>query len=114
MRQPRLWPRKNGVAAALRELERLERTRFTLDWIGDPGLRRTTGQELNKGEAPNSTGGYRTRPPVRNYGAFGEEQATLVLAYNTLWSTAPFISAGRGRASWLPRDNQGESPRQSR
>jgi TnpA family transposase len=54
MRQLASYPRQNGVAAALRELGRLERTRFTLDWISDPGLRRTTGQELNKGEARNS------------------------------------------------------------
>ena len=32
----------------------MERTLFTLDWIDDPELRRTTGQELNKGEARNS------------------------------------------------------------
>ena len=46
--------RQNGVAAALRELARLERTLFTLDWIDDPELRRETGQELNKGESRNS------------------------------------------------------------
>jgi TnpA family transposase len=54
MRQLASYPRQNGVAAALRELGRLERTLFTLDWIADPELRRTTGQELNKGESRNS------------------------------------------------------------
>lgn len=54
MRQLAAYPRQNGVAAALRELGRLERTLFTLDWISDPELRRETGQELNKGEARNS------------------------------------------------------------
>src|SRR6202050_2423657 len=54
MRQLASYPRQNGVAAALRELGRLERTLFTLDWINDPELRRATGQELNKGEARNS------------------------------------------------------------
>ena len=54
MRQLASYPRQNGVATALRELGRLERTLFTLDWIEDPELRRTTGQELNKGEARNS------------------------------------------------------------
>ena len=44
MRQLASHPRQNGVAAALRELGRLERTLFTLDWIDDPELRRTTGQ----------------------------------------------------------------------
>jgi TnpA family transposase len=54
MRQLASYPRQNGVAVALRELGRLERTLFTLDWIADPELRRSTGQELNKGEARNS------------------------------------------------------------
>jgi hypothetical protein len=54
MRQLASYPRQNGVAAALRELGRLERTLFTLDWIEDPELRRTTSQELNKGESRNS------------------------------------------------------------
>jgi TnpA family transposase len=54
MRQLASYPRQNGVAAALRELGRLERTLFTLDWIDDPELRRETGQELNKGESRNS------------------------------------------------------------
>jgi TnpA family transposase len=54
MRQLASHPRQNGVAAALRELGRLERTLFTLDWIEDPELRRGTGQELNKGESRNS------------------------------------------------------------
>lgn len=54
MRQLASYPRQNGVAAALRELGRMERTIFTLDWIEDPDLRRHTGQELNKGESRNS------------------------------------------------------------
>ncbi|MBV8506476.1 MAG: Tn3 family transposase, partial [Alphaproteobacteria bacterium] len=54
MRQLAAYPRQNGVAAALRELGRLERTLFTLDWISEPELRRETGHELNKGEARNS------------------------------------------------------------
>jgi TnpA family transposase len=54
MRQLASYPRQNGVAAALRELGRLERTLFTLDWVEDPELRRETGKELNKGESRNS------------------------------------------------------------
>lgn len=54
MRQLAAHKRQNGVAAALRELGRLERTLFTLDWISNPELRRETGQELNKGETRNS------------------------------------------------------------
>ena len=54
IRQLASHPRQNGIAAALRELGRMERTLFTLDWIEDPELRRSTGQELNKGETRNS------------------------------------------------------------
>ena len=54
MRQLASYPRQNGVAAALRELGRLERTLFTIDWIEDPELRRRTSRELNKGESRNS------------------------------------------------------------
>jgi hypothetical protein len=54
MRQLTAYPRQNGVAAGLRELGRLERSLFTLDWIEDPQLRRDTGREINKGESRNS------------------------------------------------------------
>jgi len=59
MRQLASYPRQNGLAAALRELGRMERTLFTLDWIDDPELRRTTGQELNKGKGPQQLGACR-------------------------------------------------------
>jgi TnpA family transposase len=42
------------LALALRELGRLERSLFTLDWLEDPAFRRQAGRELNKGEARNS------------------------------------------------------------
>ena len=42
------------LRTALREIGRLERTLFTLDWIGDPVLRRRANAGLNKGEARNA------------------------------------------------------------
>jgi hypothetical protein len=47
----RPYPRQNTLAKALREIGRLERTLFTLDWISDPALRRRANAGLNKGEA---------------------------------------------------------------
>ena len=48
------YPRANGLALALREIGRLERTLFTLDWIESPEQRRRATRELNKGEAENA------------------------------------------------------------
>ena len=38
LRQLGAYPRQNGLALALRELGRLERTLLTLDWLEDPGF----------------------------------------------------------------------------
>lgn len=54
MRKLGAYPRQNGLATALRELGRLERTLFLLDWLQDPGLRRKVTAGLNKGEARNN------------------------------------------------------------
>ncbi|WP_246731467.1 Tn3 family transposase [Methylocapsa sp. S129] len=51
MRRLAAYPRQNALAKALKEIGRLERTLFTLDWISDPALRRRTNAGLNKGEA---------------------------------------------------------------
>ena len=48
------YPRQNGLALALREIGRIERTLFTLDWLERPDLRRQATAELNKGEARNA------------------------------------------------------------
>jgi TnpA family transposase len=42
------YPRANGLALALREIGRVERTLFTLDWIEQPEQRRSATRELNK------------------------------------------------------------------
>jgi TnpA family transposase len=48
------YPRQNGVAVALRELGRIERTLFILDWLQSVQLRRRVHAGLNKGEARNA------------------------------------------------------------
>lgn len=48
------YPRQNGLAVALRELGRIERTRFALDWMQNVELRRHVQIGLNKGEAKNA------------------------------------------------------------
>ena len=48
------YPRQNGLAMALRELGRIERSLFTLEWLQNIELRRRVNAGLNKGEAKNA------------------------------------------------------------
>lgn len=48
------YPRQNGLAVALREVGRIERTLFALDWMQNVELRRRVQLGLNKGEAKNA------------------------------------------------------------
>ena len=54
LRKLSAYPRQNGLAVALRELGRVERTLFTLNWMKSTELRRRANAGLNKGEARNS------------------------------------------------------------
>jgi TnpA family transposase len=89
------YPRQNGLAWALRELGRVEKTLFTLEWLQDPELRRRVNVGLNKGEARNALakavffnrlGEVRDRSyEDQRYRASG---LNLVVAAITLWNTA--------------------------
>jgi len=48
------YPRQNGLAVALREIGRIERTLFSLEWMKNVELRRRVHAGLNKGEARNA------------------------------------------------------------
>lgn len=48
------YPRQNGLAIALRELGRLERTLFALEWMRSLELRKRTSTSLARGEARNA------------------------------------------------------------
>lgn len=48
------YPRQNGLAKALQEIGKIERSLFMLDWYQDPALRRRINANLNKGEARNA------------------------------------------------------------
>ncbi len=54
LRKLRSYPHQNGLAVALRELGRIERTLFALDWMQNVKLRRRVQIGLNKGEAKNA------------------------------------------------------------
>ena len=88
------YPRQNGLAVALRELGRMERTLFTLDWLQSTDLRRRVQIGLNKGEAKNALaravffnrlGELRDRSfENQRYRASG---LNLVVAAVVLWNT---------------------------
>lgn len=88
------YPRQNGLAVALRELGRIERTLFTLDWLQSTDLRRRVQVGLNKGEAKNALaravffnrlGELRDRSfENQRYRASG---LNLVVAAIVLWNT---------------------------
>jgi TnpA family transposase len=46
-------PKTNGLSRALREIGRIERTLFMIEWYSSPGLRDRCRAGLNKGEAGN-------------------------------------------------------------
>jgi TnpA family transposase len=88
------YPRQNGLAVALRELGRIERSLFTLNWLQNVELRRRFHAGLNKGEARNALaravffnrlGEMRDRSfENQRYRASG---LTLVTAAIVLWNT---------------------------
>ncbi len=88
------YPRQNGLAVALRELGRIERKLFMLDWLHSVELRRRVHAGLNKGEARNALaravffnrlGEIRDRSfEQQRYRASG---LTLVTAAVVLWNT---------------------------
>jgi len=88
------YPRQNSLAIALRELGRIERTLFILEWLQSTELRRRVHAGLNKGEARNALaraiffnrlGEIRDRSfEQQRYRAIG---LNLVTAAVVLWNT---------------------------
>jgi len=54
LRKLSAYRQQNSLAAAMREIGRIERTIFTLRWFEEPELRKLVTAELNKGEARNT------------------------------------------------------------
>ncbi len=89
------YPRQNGLALALRELGRIERTLFTLDWLQDIELRRRVQIGLNKGEAKNALARavfFNRLGELRDRSFENQRYRTsglnLVVAAIVLWNTA--------------------------
>ena len=88
------YSKQNGLVKALREIGRIERSLFMLDWFRDSSLRRRVQAGLNKGEARNALahavfmhrlGEIRDRGlENQSYRASG---LTLLTAAISLWNT---------------------------
>ena len=88
------YPRQNGLTVALRDIGRIERSLFTMDWLKSPELRRRAQAGLNKGEARNalaraiffhSLGELRDRTFENQF--FRASGLNLLVAAIILWNT---------------------------
>ena len=89
------YPRQNELAAALREVGRVERSLFMIDWITDPDMRRRAQIGLNKGEAHHALKraiNFHQRGELRDRTGEGQHYrvaglnllAAIILYWNTL------------------------------
>ena len=95
LRKLAAYPRQNELAAALREVGRVERSLFMIDWITDPAMRRRTQNGLNKGEAHHALKraiNFHQRGELRDRTGEGQHYrmaglnllAAIVIYWNTL------------------------------
>jgi TnpA family transposase len=107
------YPRQNSLAVALREIGRIERTLYTLNWLEDPALRRRVTAGLNKGEARNSLARavfFNRLGEIRDRSFENQRHRAsglnLVTAAITLWNTVYLERAAEslGRTQAFNRD----------
>jgi TnpA family transposase len=106
------YPRQNGLALALREIGRIERTLFMLNWLETPALRRQATAELNKGEARNALARavcFHRLGRLRDRAAEAQQHRAsglaLVTAAIALWNTVYLgraLDALRGFGELIP------------
>ena len=99
------YPRQNGPALALRELGRIERTLFILDWLQSVELRRRVHVGLNKGEVRNALARavFFGRPGEIRDRSFEQQRCrasglNLVTVAIVLWNTVYLDRATRALA----------------
>ena len=89
-----LWHEVLRLAKALREIGRIERSLFMLDWFRDPSLRRRVQAGLNKGEARNALARavfmhrlWEIRDRGLENKSYRASNLTLLTAAISLWNT---------------------------
>ena len=115
LRKLAAYPRQNELAAALREVGRIERSLFMIDWTTDPDMRRRTQVGLNKGEAHHALKraiNFHQRGELRDRTGEGQRYrvaglnllAAIIIYWNTLkLGEAVFARRKAGLESLLPQ-----------
>jgi TnpA family transposase len=105
------YPRQNSLAVALREVGRIERTLFMLEWLRDPTLRRRVTASLNKGEAHNAMARavcFNRLGEIRDRSFENQRHRAsglnLIVAAITLWNTIYLERAASVLAKYHPLD----------
>jgi TnpA family transposase len=89
------YPRQNELASALREVGRVERSLFMIDWIMDASLQRRVQIGLNKGEAHHALKraiSFHRRGEIRDRSGEGQHYriagmnllAAIIIFWNTM------------------------------
>lgn len=117
MRKLASYPRQNGLAVALREVGRMERTLFILTWLQSTELRRRVQAGLNKGEARNALARavfFHRLGEIRDR-SFDQQRhrasgLSLVIAAIVLWNTAYLERACPGSSPSEPGSGRSTPP----
>jgi len=105
------YPRQNSLAAALREVGRIERILFMLEWLRDPTFRRRVTAGLNKGEAHNAMARaacFNRLGEIRDRSFENQRHRAsglnLIVAAITLWNTVYLERAASLLQKYHPLD----------
>lgn len=102
LRKLAAYPRQNSLALALREVGRLERSIFMLDWLGDIDLQRRAQIGLNKGEAHHALKravNFNRRGEIRDRTSEGQQHRiaslnllTAIIIYWNTWKLGEIVA----------------------
>jgi hypothetical protein len=91
LRKLSAYPRQNGLALALRELGRIERTIVTLKWLQEPALRQRVSAGLKKGEERNAWPAPSSFSALAR-SAIGRSKTSAIVPAASIWSRPPSYS----------------------
>ena len=112
LRKLAAYPRQNELAAALREVGRIERSLFMIDWTTDPGMRRRAQVGLNEGEAHHALKraiNFHQRGELRDRTEEGQHYPVAGLTFRPMSSpttTSTRTGSSASTLCWSPRSRR--------